>query len=84
MTRAGLIGIAVLLLCGLAAAAEVVAIKGARVMPVSGPPIENGVVIIVDGRIIDIVDTKILQGSIIVPRFVLNELQLIADSSDKL
>lgn len=40
--------------------------------------------IIIDGRILEIINTKILQGSIIVPRFVLNELQLISDSSDKL
>lgn len=40
--------------------------------------------IIIDGRILDIVATHILQGSVIVPRFVLNELQTIADSGDKL
>lgn len=40
--------------------------------------------IIIDGRILEIIDTKIMQGAIVVPRFVLNELQLIADSSDKL
>jgi len=40
--------------------------------------------VIIDGRIIDIVGTHILQGAVIVPRFVLNELQLIADSADKL
>jgi uncharacterized protein YacL len=40
--------------------------------------------VVIDGRIVDIVDTKLFQGSLIVPKFVLNELQLIADSSDKL
>ncbi|MGB0767934.1 MAG: PIN/TRAM domain-containing protein [Phycisphaeraceae bacterium] len=40
--------------------------------------------VIVDGRILDIIDTQIMQGVVIVPRFVLDELQLIADSSDKL
>jgi uncharacterized protein YacL len=40
--------------------------------------------VIIDGRILDIVTTNILQGTIIVPRFVLNELQLISDSADKL
>ncbi len=39
---------------------------------------------IIDGRIADIVDTKILQSELIVPRFVLAELQTIADSADKL
>lgn len=40
--------------------------------------------VIIDGRIADITDTRILDGEIIVPRFVLAELQAIADSDDKL
>lgn len=40
--------------------------------------------VIVDGRILDIIQTQVIQGILIVPRFVLNELQQIADSSDKL
>ncbi|MEM6855548.1 MAG: hypothetical protein AAF593_14170, partial [Planctomycetota bacterium] len=40
--------------------------------------------VIVDGRILDIIETKMMQGSLIVPKFVLDELQLIADSSDKI
>lgn len=40
--------------------------------------------VIVDGRILDIIETQIMQGVVIVPRFVLDELQLIADSGDKL
>lgn len=40
--------------------------------------------VIIDGRIVDILDTKFFQGDLIVPKFVLNELQLIADSPDKL
>ena len=40
--------------------------------------------VIIDGRIVDVIDTQILQGGLIVPKFVLDELQLIADSSDKL
>jgi uncharacterized protein YacL/energy-converting hydrogenase Eha subunit A len=40
--------------------------------------------VIVDGRIIDILDTGVMQGTLIVPKFVLNELQTIADSTDKL
>jgi len=39
---------------------------------------------IIDGRIADISETKILESEIIVPRFVLAELQTIADSQDKL
>ncbi len=40
--------------------------------------------VIIDGRIADIIETQILQGGLIVPKFVLNELQVIADSADKL
>ena len=40
--------------------------------------------VIIDGRILDIVQTRTLQGLLIVPRFVLNELHMIADSADKL
>jgi len=39
---------------------------------------------IIDGRVLDILDTHIMQGLIIVPRFVLDELQTLADSADKL
>lgn len=38
--------------------------------------------VIIDGRITDICKTKFLEGKLIVPRFVLKELQQIADSSD--
>lgn len=38
--------------------------------------------VIIDGRIADICDTGFLEGNFIVPRFVLDELQHIADSSD--
>jgi len=40
--------------------------------------------VIIDGRISGIAETGILESEIIVPRFVLSELQAIADSSDKL
>ncbi len=40
--------------------------------------------VIIDGRVADIVKTGILQGDLIIPRFILNELQTIADSNDKL
>lgn len=39
---------------------------------------------IVDGRIVDIVETGFLDGVLIVPRFVLRELQAISDSVDPL
>ncbi|MFP3895361.1 MAG: PIN/TRAM domain-containing protein [Anaerolineales bacterium] len=40
--------------------------------------------VIIDGRIADIRKTGFVRGTLIVPRFVLNELQHIADSSDDL
>ena len=40
--------------------------------------------VIIDGRIADIARTGFLSGSLLIPRFVLNELQYIADSSDSL
>lgn len=40
--------------------------------------------VIIDGRIADIYRTGFLSGTLMVPRFVLNELQHIADSSDAL
>jgi uncharacterized protein YacL len=40
--------------------------------------------VIIDGRIADISRTGFIQGSMLVPRFVLNELQHIADSADTL
>ena len=39
---------------------------------------------IIDGRIADLCQSKLFDAPLIVPRFVLNELQLIADSADKL
>jgi uncharacterized protein YacL len=40
--------------------------------------------VIIDGRIADLYQSKLFDAPLIVPRFVLNELQLIADSADKL
>jgi uncharacterized protein YacL len=38
--------------------------------------------VIIDGRIADLIELKFLEGLIVVPRFVLRELQQIADSGD--
>ena len=40
--------------------------------------------VIIDGRIIDIAETKFINGKILIPRFVLRELQQVADSQDTL
>ena len=51
--------------------------KGAR-------PLLLDTSVIIDGRIADIAETRIIENEVIVPRFVLAELQTIADSDDKL
>jgi len=40
--------------------------------------------VIIDGRVADIVETGFLDGALVVPQFVLKELQFVADSSDPL
>lgn len=40
--------------------------------------------VIIDGRIADIFQTRFLEGTMVIPQFVLEELQHIADSSDVL
>ncbi len=60
--------------------------------PESSPPATNAVdrtvlmdtSVIIDGRILDIAKTGFLSGTLLIPRFVLNELQYIADSADGL
>src|SRR5947207_5997432 len=51
--------------------------KGAR-------PILLDTSVLIDGRISDIVQTGILESQLVVPQFVIDELQQIADSGDKL
>jgi uncharacterized protein YacL len=40
--------------------------------------------VVIDGRIADVIETGILENQLIMPRFVLAELQAIADSSEKI
>ncbi|MBM4000507.1 MAG: PIN domain-containing protein [Planctomycetes bacterium] len=40
--------------------------------------------VIIDGRLADVVETRIFDNELIMPRFVLTELQAIADSGDRL
>jgi uncharacterized protein YacL len=58
-------------------------LAGASATP---PPEERTVLldtsVIIDGRIADVASTGFLQATMLVPRFVLNELQYIADSSE--
>ncbi len=40
--------------------------------------------VVIDGRIADIAETGFLDGVLVIPQFVLRELQLVADSADSL
>ena len=40
--------------------------------------------VIIDGRIADLCDTGFVDGTLVIPQFVLKELQLVADSSDSM
>jgi len=40
--------------------------------------------VVIDGRIADVIETRVLDNQLVMPRFVISELQGIADSSDKL
>jgi len=40
--------------------------------------------VVIDGRIADIIETGIIDNQLVMPRFILSELQGIADSSDKM
>ena len=40
--------------------------------------------VIIDGRIADVCETSLIDSRIVVPRFVLQELQMVADSGDRL
>jgi len=40
--------------------------------------------VVIDGRIADVVETSVFDNQLIMPRFILGELQNIADSSDKM
>ena len=54
----------------------------------SGPPANSHKIldtsVIIDGRIADICKTGFIEGTLVIPEFVLEELQHIADSSDLL
>jgi uncharacterized protein YacL len=50
----------------------------------TGPRIVVDTSVLIDGRIAEIVESGFVYGTLVVPRFVLEELQHIADSSDAL
>ena len=49
----------------------------------SGRPLVVDSSSLIDGRIVDVVETQIIESQLIVPDFVLSEVQDVADSSDK-
>lgn len=49
-----------------------------------GPrPVVLDTSVIIDGRVADVVDARFVDGPVVIPRFVLAELQTIADSEDR-
>ncbi len=40
--------------------------------------------VIIDGRVVDIAEAHFIDGTVIIPQFVLRELQMVADSADSL
>jgi uncharacterized protein YacL len=40
--------------------------------------------VVIDGRIADVIETHVVDGQLIMPKFVIDELQAVADSSDRL
>jgi uncharacterized protein YacL len=60
---------------GTAVSGEASGLRGRKILDTS---------VIIDGRISDVCETGFVEGTLIVPQFVLRELQLVADSSDSL
>ncbi|MGH7166270.1 MAG: PIN domain nuclease, partial [Nitrospiraceae bacterium] len=67
---------------------------GSEKIPGAATPVERGAAsgnnkildtsVIIDGRVADLCETGFLEGTFLVPQFILHELQHIADSSDSL
>jgi len=86
----GMVGLTVAKRDDLVAAAEAIGLFRKREAETSskpGSPEPHIVVdtsVLIDGRVAEIVESGFLYGTLVVPRFVLQELQHIADSSDTL
>ena len=86
----GMLGLTVAKRKDLVGAAETVGIIRHPDVPTTGIPGsgEPRIVVdtsaIIDGRIAEIVESGFIYGTLVIPRFVLDELQHIADSSDTL
>ncbi|MFL5679676.1 MAG: PIN/TRAM domain-containing protein [Chloroflexota bacterium] len=86
----GMVGLTVAKRADLVVAAEAIGLVR-RSDTATGGPVRSGephIVVdtsaIIDGRIAEIVESGFIYGTLVVPRFVLEELQHIADSSDTL
>ena len=55
-----------------------------RAVPANAPTRLIDTSAIIDGRLVDVLRTKFLSGAIVIPDFVLDELQRVADSADGL
>jgi uncharacterized protein YacL len=86
----GMAGLTVAKRADLVAAAEAIGLArrsdsaDGRSSGSAGPQIVVDTSSIIDGRIAEIVESGFIYGTLVVPRFVLDELQHIADSSDTL
>jgi len=83
----GMVGLTVAKREDLLIAAEAIGLVRRPMVPQDGPSGPHILVdssAIIDGRIAEIVESGFLFGTLVVPRFVLDEVQKIADSSDTL
>ncbi len=81
----GLLGMAIMVM----RADDIQYLLGSSIGKSKPRPSDDGVVlldtsVIIDGRIADISQTGFIERTLLVPRFILHELQYIADSSDPL
>lgn len=63
---------------------EMPIVKNGQTKVLAGRPKILDTSVIIDGRILDLLHTGFIEGKIIIPTFVLDELRHIADSSDSL
>jgi uncharacterized protein YacL len=86
----GMVGLTVAKRRDLLVAAEAVGLvrrppsEGPHGLAIGDPRIVVDTSAIIDGRIAEIVESGFIYGTLVIPRFVLDELQHIADSSDAL
>jgi uncharacterized protein YacL len=70
------------LMLGLSGRAKAVLARQGADIAAGGVPKVLDTSVIIDGRVAEITQTKFIDGTLIVPRFVLQEVQYIADSAD--